>query len=163
MTYLSNNVNSTLDIIKYPNAILMTPSEDIDIMGPQRKEYVNFIDKMEKMYNGSSPWGYMVGLAAPQVGKNWNVFMALNNVFINPKMEVLSLAGYSDLQEGCYSLDKERYDYPVRRAYKVKLSWVDINGEPYSKKFIGRDAQVIQHEMDHLMGKTCVDGGIVKH
>ena len=162
MTYLKNNVNNKLDILTYPNPILTRPSVDIDIMGPQRMEYVKFITKMEELYRDGGEWGYMAGLAAPQVGKNWNVFIALNTTFINPKMEIDVLKGYSDLQEGCYSLERNKFDYPVRRAYKLKLSWQDINGGQYSRKFIGRDAQVIQHEMDHLYGKLCVHGGITK-
>ncbi len=150
-------LNTKLTILKYPHPILSKKSEDIDIMGSRRKDYIQFINQMLDMYNGKTEWGNMVGLAAPQVGKNWNIFVALNTVFVNPVLEIDPVRGYSDLREGCYSLDADRYDYPTKRAYKVILKWVDLNGEPKKKNFYGRDAQVIQHEYDHLQGKLCVD------
>lgn len=148
-------INNKLAIIKYPNPILTRPSQDIDIMGPNRKDYLQFISQMEKMYREGGEWGYMVGLAAPQVGRNWNVFVALNQVFVNPRLVIDSLRGYSNLREGCYSLDDNRYDYPTRRAYKVKLTWLDVNGDEHRQNFFGREAQVVQHEYDHLQGKLC--------
>ena len=149
-------LNTQLKILRWPHTILATPSQDIDIMGENRVHYIQFIQKMMDMYNGKSEWGYMVGLAAPQVGQNWNVFVALNQVFINPKIVPNILKGISRLKEGCYSLEKYKFDYPTIRFYEVKVTWTDINGEEQSKKFRGQDAQVIQHEYDHLMGKLCI-------
>ncbi len=150
-------LNTKLEILKYPHPILQTPSQDIDIMGDNRRDYIQFIDRMMAMYNGDSPWGMMVGLAAPQVGRNWNIFIALGEVFINPRMEVRTLEGFSRLTEGCYSLETGKFDYPTKRYYHVILEWTDINGEPRREHFRGRHAQVIAHEMDHLLGKTCLD------
>lgn len=149
-------LNTKLEILKYPNKILLTPSQDIDILGPNRKDYIQFIDQMEEMYNGKSEWGIMVGLAAPQVGRNWNIFFALKQVFINPKVEINILKGFSNLKEGCYSLEKDKFDYPTRRAYEIRVIWQDINGEEHNEKFRARDAQVILHEFDHLQGKLCI-------
>lgn len=160
-------LNTKLTILKHPHQILSSKSEDVDITGPNRKDYVQFIGQMMKMADNPK-WGRMIGLAAPQVGRNWNIFLAdVSNkehplghemqVFVNPTLEIDPLAGHSDLQEGCYSLDENRFDYPTRRAYKVILRWIDINGEPQKRKFVARDAQIIQHEFDHLLGKLCVD------
>lgn len=148
-------LNTTLKILKYPHPILQTPSVDIDILGPNRVNYIQFINKMMEMYDGDSEWGVMVGLAAPQVGKNWNIFVALNQVFINPVMTTFPLKGTSKLLEGCYSLKKNKFDYPTVRYYKIRLKWLDINGVERQQNFVGRDAQVIQHEYDHLQGRLC--------
>lgn len=126
-------------------------------MGEHRELYLQFIGKMTEMYNGTSEWGTMVGLAAPQVGKNWNVFIALNQVYINPRIEPNLLKGQSDLTEGCYSLKKDNFDYPVKRYYEIKMTWQDVNGTNHKAKFRGREAQVILHEYDHLQGKLCID------
>ncbi len=150
-------LNTKLEILKYPHPILKTPSQDIDIMGPERKHYIQFISKMMEMYNGDSEWGMLVGLAAPQVGKNWNIFVALGEVYINPKVEPNIIKGFSRLKEGCYSLEKNKFDYDTKRYYEIRVTWVDINGETQSRKFRGREAQVIQHEYDHLLGKLCID------
>lgn len=150
-------LNTKLTILKYPNPILSTPSQDVDIMGPDRKHYIQFIDQLMAMYNGDSEWGYMVGLAAPQVGRNWNIFVALNEVFINPVITPFELRGFSRLTEGCYSLEKDKYDYPTKRWYKIRVKWTDINGEVKEKNYVGKEAQVLQHEFDHLQGKLCID------
>lgn len=149
-------LNTKLTILKYPHKVLLTPSQDIDIMGENRRDYLQFIEKMLEMYNGGGEWGMMVGLAAPQVGRNWNVFVALNQVFINPRLEPSVLKGTSDLVEGCYSLEKDKFDYPTKRYWEIRLTWNDENGEEHKRKFVGRDAQVIQHEFDHLQGKLCI-------
>lgn len=148
-------LNTKLTILTHPHPILSTPSIDVDINGPDRKHYIQLIQKMMDMYNGGSDWGHMVGLAAPQVGHNWNIFIALGHVFINPKVEENFLKGYSNLKEGCYSLIKNKFDYPTRRAYEIKVTWIDENGRKHSQKFRGREAQVIQHEFDHLQGRLC--------
>lgn len=149
-------INTKLDILKYPHSILTTPSHDIDIMGDARVNYLDFIDKMMEMYNGGSEWGHMVGLAAPQVGQNWNIFVAMNQVFINPVITPFEAKGFCRLKEGCYSLEKEKYDYPTIRWYKIRMKWLDINGEEHEQNFFGQEAQVLQHEYDHLQGKLCI-------
>lgn len=149
-------LNTELKVLSYPHPILTSPSVDIDIMGDNRIEYVNFIEKMMEFYRGGGGWGRMVGLAAPQVGKNWNIFIAFNEVFINPVLTPDILRGTSKLKEGCYSLEKNKFDYPTTRYYKVRLKWLDINGEEHSRNFYGSDAQIIQHEYEHLLGKLCV-------
>lgn len=156
---LTTMINTKLTILRYPHEILLTPSQDIDITGEHKEQYLEFISKMMDIYNGKSEWGMMVGLAAPQVGQNWNVFIALNQVYINPKVEINLLKGYSNLSEGCYSLKKDKFDYPVRRAYEIKMTWQDVNGTEHKSKFRGRDAQVIQHEYDHLNGILCINHG----
>lgn len=152
-------LNTKLTILKYPHEILLTPSQDIDIMGDNRKDYIQFIEKMLEMYDGKSEWGFMVGLAAPQVGRNWNIFIAFGQAFINPVMTTFPIKGTSNLTEGCYSLEKDKFDYTVKRFYKIRLKWLDINGEEHEQNFVGRDAQVIQHEYDHLQGKLCIHYG----
>ncbi len=149
-----------LKIITFPNKILTTPSENIDINGPEKEAYLSFIREFADIYNKGEDWGQMVGLAAPQVGKNWNIFIAFGNIFINPRIDVDFRKGFSNLLEGCYSLEKNRFDYPVKRAYKIKVEWTDVTGHTHKKTFTGFDAQIIQHEYDHLMGKCCLDGGI---
>lgn len=140
-----------MELIKYPNPILLTKSEDVELTDEVKK----FISDMLWFYQYELKWGNPVGLAAPQVGKNWNIFIALDEVFINPKITWLPTNGWSTEKEGCYSLEKDRYDYEVRRAYSVRLEWIDITGEKHQKKFNGFKAQVIQHEYDHLQGLLC--------
>ena len=93
-----------------------------------------------------------VGLAAPQIGINKNIFVfdagEGPKVAINPKIE--DLKGDIIFMEGCLSLpgyywDIERYEY-------AKVSCLNENGEETiyeGEELLGR---VLQHEYDHLQG-----------
>ena len=94
-----------------------------------------------------------VGLAAPQIGINKNIFVFDAGdgpkVAINPKLE--DLQGSVVFMEGCLSLpgyywDIERYEY-------AKLTCLNQNGEEIT--YEGEDllGRVLQHEYDHLQGQ----------
>lgn len=138
-----------MEIIKYPNPILLEKSKDVEI----NKELLEFIQEFI-MFKQNLSWGRAVGLAAPQVGRNIRVFIALDCIYINPVMEVVG-DEVSEKQEGCYSLEENKFDYKVKRYSKVKLSWLTKKGESKSFVFTGFPAQVIQHEYDHLEGRLC--------
>lgn len=139
-----------MELIKYPDPILLTKSEDVELT----KDVMRFIIDMKWFYKTELKWGNPVGLAAPQVGKNWNIFIAPGEVYINPK--IISLKDdWVTREEGCYSLEHGKFDYHVRRAYTVELEWTDTKGRKRRGKFNDFPAQVIQHEFDHLQGKLC--------
>ena len=100
-------------------------------------------------------WGKPVGLAAPQVGRNIRVFIALNEVYINPELTPVVESGITVHEEGCYSLEKERYDYKVPRYNEIVLKWQNKKGKWRQERIKGFRAQVIQHEYDHLEGRLC--------
>lgn len=102
-----------------------------------------------------------IGLAAPQVGRAIRMFVAdvewpekkeASNsfVFINPVVEVLGTTIKS--VEGCLSFPGERFDR--ERAERVRISCLDLDGNPFIMEADGTLAVVIQHENDHLDGKT---------
>ena len=129
------------------NKIVFSMSET---SGMELKEFVK--DMTVFMLKGLK-WGTPMGLAAPQVGRPIRCFVALGEVFINPEILWMPKANWQEMKEGCYSLEEGNFDYPVRRAYAVKLKWTDLNGNEQVKRFNGFHAEVIQHEMDHLEGK----------
>lgn len=139
-----------MNIVKYPDPILSTVSLPVRI----DRELKDFIDEMY-VFMGQLDWGRPVGLAAPQVGKNWRIFIALDNTYINPEVVPVLEEGMSDYKEGCYSLEKNRFDYPTRRYKTVDVKWQDKKGAWHHRRFTGFPAQVIQHEFDHLEGRTC--------
>ncbi len=114
------------------------------------------IEKMkETMYNNSG-----VGLAAPQIGKNLNIFIidvsSKKNdlkVFINPK--ILRLEGKAVGEEGCLSIPGIYAEIP--RAEFVKVEAQDIKGKKFKLEAEGLLAVAIQHENDHLEGKLFID------
>ncbi len=93
-----------------------------------------------------------VGLAAPQIGINKNIFVfdagEGSKVAINPKIE--DLQGDIVYSEGCLSLPG--YYWDIARYEYAKLSCLNEKGE--ETIYEGEDllGRVLQHEYDHLQG-----------
>jgi peptide deformylase len=104
------------------------------------------------------------GLAAPQIGENVQlvIFGFTNNVrypdappvprtvLINPVIELLG----SDEEtgwEGCLSVPGLRGMVP--RWARIRYRGVDPLGQPIVREADGFHARVVQHEVDHLIGR----------
>ncbi len=98
-----------------------------------------------------------VGLAAPQVGINLQIFIADIGdgplAFINPK--ITRRFGNSSMEEGCLSIPG--IVVMVRRPEKIVVRYIDQENRPQEKAYEDMMARVIQHEIDHLNGKMIVD------
>lgn len=113
----------------------------------------------------------LVGMAAPQIGKNMRVFVSeirtttyrkniakadSLRVFINPKIIWKSkkmASGY----EGCGSVAAAQLFGSVKRAQSVICTAIDEKGTPFKIKASGLLARIIQHETDHLNGIVFMD------
>ncbi len=108
-----------------------------------------------------------VGLAAPQVGQGLSLFlMGLPReggtreegvevtVVINPKVRSIR-SEKETAWEGCLSVPGLRGEVP--RHKKIELSGLDQDGKPFTRRYAGFPARVVQHEMDHLQGKVYLD------
>ncbi len=116
-----------------------------------------------KMFKIMYSTGVGVGLAAPQVG--WNVKLFIINpdqknkkpknqrVFWNPEPLVL-LGEAMKMEEGCLSLPKV-FGH-IMRYPAVILKAMTPDG-PIEEKFEGFKAQIMQHEVGHLLGDLCFD------
>jgi peptide deformylase len=114
-----------------------------------------------------------IGLAAPQVGLPWRMFVchvppdeerspesdpvsatASPQVYINPVLSAPSgsLVSY---EEGCLSLPEIRGD--VQRPEQVTISALDAQGRAFTKTATGLLARCWQHETDHLDGVLIID------
>lgn len=103
-----------------------------------------------------------VGLAAPQVGVNRQIFVADIGggplAFINPK--IIKKSGGDVIEEGCLSIPG--VTVMVRRPERIVVRYVDENNQPHEKIYEEMMARVIQHEVDHLEGKLIVDYAGIK-
>uniref|UniRef100_UPI00281161D4 peptide deformylase n=1 Tax=Microbacterium sp. TaxID=51671 RepID=UPI00281161D4 len=57
--------------------------------------------------------------------------------------------------EGCLSFPGERF--PLRRSERVRVTGIDLDGEPVTIAVDGWRARIMQHEFDHLDGVLYID------
>jgi peptide deformylase len=100
------------------------------------------------------------GLAANQVGmlSRLLVYRAAEDaplrVLVNPEIEWV--ADEEELfSEGCLSLPGVWVEVP--RPVRVRLRAVDEHGRPLTLDAEGREASIVQHEIDHLDGVLVLD------
>lgn len=142
--------------------ILRTKSEPVDVEKITTKEFQDFLDRLllTAEMSEDSIGVESVGIAAPQVGKNIQVFHMYNlgtddwETLINPDMEITTTLK-SKSPEGCLSVPN--VEKVVERYYKVKLRYYDRHGEKRQKTFTGENSIVVQHEYDHLQGILFTD------
>ncbi len=145
---------SNLSILHYPAPVLRKRSEPLaDIDERVREVAARMIELMHEAEG--------VGLAAPQVGLAWRLFVCRGaeeddpeDVFVNPELE-LERSELEAHEEGCLSLPGIRAD--IRRPMAAKLTATDLRGQPVTRRAEGFMARVWQHEFDHLNGVLIID------
>ena len=102
-----------------------------------------------------------VGLAGPQVGLNWRIFVANitgepadARVFINPVLRDPTRRTEPH-EEGCLSLPHVTGE--VTRPLGITIEAFDEHGRSVSLTAEGLEARVWQHEHDHLDGVLIID------
>ena len=144
-------------VLRYGDIKLREPAKEVHKISKKIHELVQ--DMLDTMYAQNG-----VGLAAPQVGESYRIFVidtSANDepltprVFINPK--IIKKSGYITTQEGCLSFPEAFID--VKRYSEVTVKALDINGRPFVLEAKGGslEARAIQHENDHLDGILFVD------
>jgi len=144
-----------IELVKYPDVFLRKVSKDVTFpLDDKTQRLVKWM--IRAMYNN-----YGIGLAAIQVGYPLRIFvMDVNRsfehpqVFINPEIIKKSKESLTDF-EGCLSAPGKRGE--VKRYIRITLKYQDEKGEEIVKTFYNLAARCIQHEMDHLEGKLCID------
>ena len=144
-----------MQIVQHPDIFLREPTSEVKL--PLSAEYQVIIDQMiDTMYRNNG-----IGLAANQVGYARRIFvMDTSNdrnspkIFINPVIEKRAKNKVT-AGEGCLSCLNQFAD--VRRPEYVGLKWICRHGKEQYKTFYHLPARVVQHEMDHLEGRLCID------
>jgi peptide deformylase len=115
-------------------------------------------DMLETMYAAPG-----IGLAAIQVGVPKRVLVMdvarddepkSPRCFVNPQI-LWASEETAPYEEGCLSVP-EIYE-EVERAAKVRLRYLDYQGQPVEEEAEGLFAVCIQHEIDHLDGILFID------
>jgi peptide deformylase len=98
------------------------------------------------------------GLAAPQIGVSLALCVVRLSGRLLPLVNPKILWASQDLlvaEEGCLSLPDVWV--PVPRSSQIILHFLDEEGREHERKLQGLDARIVQHEVDHLLGKLIID------
>ncbi len=149
-------------IVHTPNPVLTTPAKTVTVFD---KRFAKLISEMKTTLRATrNPKG--VGLAAPQIGESWRIFITKPNekseirIFVNPEIISASAAQTEGVPErdnkleGCLSIPK--IWGKVKRAANLKLKYQDETGAAHTESFSGFLATIIQHETDHTNGVVFV-------
>lgn len=148
-----------MKVLHEPDPILRKMSQPVPLKELGTKKFLDLIKDMEKTMEVEKG----VGIAAPQVGINWRMFIAEtkdgNKVFVNPEF-VLKSFKVIDYEEGCLSVPGEKTHRKwgaTRRHRSVTVKALDEHGKEFEIKGEGLLSIVLQHEIDHLDGRLFID------
>ena len=131
----------------------MLKDEDVK----NRQELSDAMFETMKKYGG-------IGLSANQVGLPFNMFVLgdhpdveknLKMTCFNP-MIISSSVEEETMKEGCLTFPFVFLS--ITRPRKVVVKYEDENGDLKEGSLDGMISRVFQHEYDHMLGKTFVDG-----
>jgi len=149
-------------------SVLRTPARELTF--PLSPKDMAAIQVLEAKFDQEEN---MAGLAAPQIGfdiraiifevkddpilKRWRPDLTQTMpkvIWLNPRYKGIGHDKHTDY-EGCFSV----YNLagPVARYKKVHYSAYTIDGDLIEGEAEGMLARVIQHEVDHLNGRLCID------
>lgn len=142
-----------LPILRYPDPRLHKKAGRVAVVDDGIRRLV--ADMAETMYAAPG-----IGLAATQVDVHKQVVVIDVSeeknelrVFINA--EILAREGECEGEEGCLSVPGI-YE-TVKRAEKITVRALGLDGEAFELEADGLLAICIQHELDHLQGKVFVE------
>lgn len=143
-------------ILTVPDPVLKQVSKPVAKVTDETRRLMD--DMLETMYAAPG-----IGLAAVQIGEPIRVIVMdlakegeepAPRYFVNP--ELLEFDGEKQAyEEGCLSVP-DFYD-EVERPKRVKLRYLNYQGEQIEEWAEGMYAVCIQHEMDHLQGTLFID------
>lgn len=141
-----------LPIRKFGDPVLREESKTVEQITSELRNTAR--NMAETMYEAHG-----VGLAAPQVGILRRVIvvdMGDNDfvVYVNPEITDYSDDTEMD-EEGCLCLPG--IHVPVPRAREIRFKAQDLKGRPIVIEAKDLLSRVLQHEVDHLRGKTILD------
>ena len=144
----------TNTILTYPNPRLRQKAKPITELTDELVEQIQAMFLLMHEAKG-------IGLAAPQLG--WGVRLFVINVsgkpedelaLINPEI-VEKTGGFWTCEEGCLSLPGVHGK--VKRAKRVVVHAIDLDGEEIEVEAEGMVGRCILHEYDHLDGVLFID------
>ena len=146
---------ANLRVMKYGSSVLRQVAQPVEEITDEIRQIAD--DMLKAMYDSDG-----VGLAAPQIGVSKRIVVIDVNpndlscepiALINP--EIVEREGQEDAEEGCLSVPEVRGE--VKRAEKVTIKALNLDGKKVRIEATDLFARAIQHEIDHLNGVLFVD------
>jgi peptide deformylase len=144
----------SISLVLYPDPILRQRGEEIDPSDATVQAVAKRMVEIMFEQNG-------VGLAAPQVGLAWRLFVTRDHeneeegiAWVNPVLEVIQEEAVAD-EEGCLSLPDIRG--VIRRPSGIRITGFDMHGNPMTAESDAFISRIWQHENDHLDGILIID------
>lgn len=142
-----------LPILRYPDARLKKVAAPVATVDAGIRKLAE--DMAETMYEAPG-----IGLAATQVDVHKQLVVIdiseeKNQLLVLINARILERDGVQEGEEGCLSVPGI-YD-KVERAERVKVQYLDLDGQECILEAEGLLAVCVQHELDHLNGKVFVD------
>lgn len=138
-----------LQLVSEYDPILSQATPDFDFANPPT-DPIKLVNEMYELMQSSNG----IGLAAPQVGLPYRVFVMLGEeplCFFNPVVTWTS-PEQVPMEEGCLSFPGIGIE--LTRPAKLRARFFDQNGYGKAQIFEGLSARCFWHELDHLNGKT---------
>ncbi len=144
------------EILTVPHPVLKQVSVNVDAVDDDLRALMD--DMLETMYAAPG-----IGLAAVQIGVPKRVIVMdlaregeppQPRYYVNPEI-LWASDDTAPYEEGCLSVP-EIFD-EVERPSRVKLRYLNYQGEQVEEDAEGLFAVCIQHEMDHLNGVLFID------
>jgi peptide deformylase len=144
------------EILTVPHPVLKQVSTRVDVVDDELRALMD--DMLETMYDAPG-----IGLAAVQIGVPKRVIVMdlaregeepQPRYYVNPEI-LWASDDTAPYEEGCLSVPE--YFDEVERPSKVKLRYLNYQGEQVEEDAEGLFAVCIQHEMDHLEGVLFID------
>lgn len=140
-------------ITRYPAGVLAQQAQPVEKIDDNIRQFVKKMVEIMLEHKG-------IGLAAPQVGISLRLFIisldgsAQNvRVYINPTVTPDGTLGSNE--EGCLSVPG--VFTKIRRYKTCKVTATDLDGNEFSEEAEGLYARALQHEYDHIEGRTIVN------
>ena len=142
-----------LEILHSPDPRLSRKARPVEVVDDAVRKTAE--DMLETMYDAPG-----IGLAATQV----NILQQIAVIdvsedkneprcLINPK--IIERDGEEEMREGCLSVP-EVFAH-IKRAERVTVEFLDLDGQANTLEANGLFAVCIQHEIDHLQGRLFID------
>jgi peptide deformylase len=139
-----------LEIVKYPEPVLSTPTEEVEVFDDELRALA--ASMIDTMYAAPG-----IGLAAPQVGRSERlcvIDLSVGDdadallVLVNPRL--VETEGEVKEEEGCLSFPDVTLAVP--RPQRVVVEAQDLDGATIRIEGDELMARCLHHEIDHLDG-----------